>query len=494
MKKQHFGQILTIVLLASLCLGSCKCKKKKHSAPAPAPAVHVPVPAPVFVPPPVVVQPTPPVFSEGRQWVNHIVSVYPEITWLANAAVRKTEEGQAAVDKPYSEQMFGQKFIEFDRSLMSLYCMKLILDGSDKSYQEFTAAQPENVKLSRESFRTLHEQGIRLVNSNYQNITPFEMLQAMETALVLGDLGKSEVAREIFKVYGAYAPDHDDFHGQAMAILRNNPLLSHSFSRLSYPAQQLLLKVANLAHYGHVTHLEGGPSMFSKLKQSNVPTTDASALSFDLFVHTCDVAGALGHVNNTSSIVYTEQTHRAMQAMAQACHVLTDPAKTEADAYDAYISVRASWIGLNPSDRDDRVLTRIAAMLRLFTPEEGTALKNAISQLSSEDRQRIVSQLDVRLGEEVGRTPTYMPAVLVNLYNNKDLGATPSERLSQAVIRGLPFLAKVLQHHHEKLAQNQASLDIPLNFNKVAGVAKSKPDLLLKNEFQIESDGNVIIQ
>ena len=342
MKKQHFGQILTIVLLAALCLGSCKCKKKKHSAPAPAPVVHVPVPAPVVVPPPVVVQPTPPVFSEARQWVNNIVTIYPEITWLANASVRKTEEGQASVEKPYSEQMYGQKFIEFDRSLMSLYCMKLILDGSDKAYQEFTAAQPENVKLSRESFRTLYEQGVRLVSSNYQNITPPEMLQAMETALVLGDMGKSEIARNIFKIYGANAPDHDDFHGQAMEIMKNNPRLSLSFSRLSYSAKQLLLKVANLAHYGHVTHLEGGPSMFSKLKQSNVPVTDSTALSFDLFVHTCDVAGALGHVNNTSSIVYTEPTHRAMQAMAQACHVLTDPTKTEADAYDAYISVRAS--------------------------------------------------------------------------------------------------------------------------------------------------------
>lgn len=488
MKKRRFGQILTIVLLASLCLGSCKCKKKNSSAQAPAPTpVHIPVQVPAVVQ-------APPVFSEGRQWVNHIVTIYPEITWLANASVRKTEEGQATVDKPYSEQMFGQKFIEFDRSLMTLYCMKLILNGSDRAYQEFTSAQPENVKLSRESFRTLHEQGLSLVNSNYQNITPTEMLQAMETALVLGDMGKSETARDIFKVYGANAPDHDDFHGQAMEILRNNPRLSYSFSRLSYSAKQLLLKAANLAHYGHITHLEGGPSMFSKLKQSNVPVTDAAALSFDLFVHTCDVAGALGHVNNTSSIVYTESTHRAMQAMAQACRVLTDPAKTEADAYDAYLSVRASWLGLNPSDRDDRVLTRIAAMLRLFTPEEGVALKNAISELSIEDRQRIVSQLDVRQGEEIGRTPTYMPAVLVNLYNNNALGATPSERLSQAVIRGLPFIARVLEQHHEKLVQNQASLDIPLNFNKVAGVAKSNPDLFLTHAFQIESDGNVTLQ
>ncbi|HEY5234761.1 MAG TPA: hypothetical protein VIJ14_01175, partial [Rhabdochlamydiaceae bacterium] len=418
---------------------------------------------------------------------------YPEIVWLANAQVRKTEEGQATADKPYSEQLYSQKFIEFDRSLMSLYCLKLILNGSDKAYQEFTAAQPENVRLTRESFQQLHAQGKSLLDSNYQDLSPLQMQQSMETALVLGDIGKSERARDVFRPYGANAPDHDDFYGEALKVLQTRPRLSRSFMKLPFAAKQLLGKVANLAHYGHVIHLEGGPSMFTKLKNSDVAAKDPTALSFDLFVHTCDVAGALGHVNNTSSIVYTEQTHLAMQAMASACRVLSDPTKTETDAYNAYLTVRASWLGLNPSDRDDRVLTRIAAMLRLFTPEEGSALKNAILQLSSQDRQRIVSQFDVRFGEEIGRTPTYMPAVLVNLSNNKDLGATSTERLSQAVIRGLPFIARVLEQHQQQILQHQADPEIPLNFNQVAGIVKSMPQLLQKNTFQINADGNVTV-
>ena len=35
------------------------------------------------------------------------------------------------------------------------------------------------------------------------------------------------------------------------------------------------------------------------LRLTLVANTDPVAFSFDLFVHTCDVAGALGHVNNT---------------------------------------------------------------------------------------------------------------------------------------------------------------------------------------------------
>lgn len=481
---RYAGWILSIILLPAFCLGGCNCGAKRNNTPPPA-QTPVQTSAPV--------KPAP-VFSEGRLWVNKIVNQYPEIVWLADLQVRKTEENQASTDKAYSEQLYGQKFIEFDRSLMSLYCLKLILDGSDKAYQEFTAAQPENVKLSRESFEHLHQQGTSLLNAKYQNLNPTQMQQAMETALVLGDMGKSEKAREIFKSEGARAPDHDDFYGEALEILKKRPFLSRSFSRLPFASKQLLGKVANLAHFGHVTHLEGGPSMFSKLKNSSVAVTDPTALSFDLFVHTCDVAGALGHVNHSSSIAYTQQTHLALQAMNNACRVLSDPSQTETDAYNDYVSTRASWIGLNPSDRDDRVLTRIAAMLRLFTPEEGAALKNAILQLSSQDRQRIVAEFDVRFGEEIGRTPTYMPAVLVNLSNNKDLGATSTERLSQAVIYGLPFIAQVLEQHKQQILEQQADPEVPLNFNQIAGVAKTEPQLLQSKAFQIHSDGNITLQ
>jgi hypothetical protein len=427
-------------------------------------------------------------------WVNKIVRQYPEIVWLGSFPVRNTEENQASTNASYSMQLYGQKFIEFDRSLMSLYCLKLILDGSDTAYREFTAAQPENTRLSRESFQQLHEQGTSLLNANYQDLSSIQMQQAMETALVLGDMGKSEKAREIFKIRGANAPDHDDFYGEVLAIIKTQPRLSRSFIRLPFAAKQLLCKAANLAPYGHVIHLEGGPSMFTKLKNSNIALADPTALSFALFIQTCNAAGALGDVNNTSSIAYTQQTHQETQAMASACRTLSDPNKTETDAYDAYLSVRASWLGLNPSDRDDRVLTRIAAMLRLFTPEEGAALKNGISQLSSQDRERIVLQFDAALGEEIGCTPTYMPDVLVNLYSNQDLGATSMERLSQAVIYGLPFIARVLEQHQQQILQHQADPKTPLNFNQAAAVAKTTPQLLERNEFQIHPDGTVTLQ
>ena len=428
--------------------------------------------------------------AQGLAWVQQCVAQYPEILWLADAQVRKTEEGVASAKSPYSEQLFGKPFIEFDRTIMTLRCLQLTLDGSDAAYREFTAAQPENAKLSKKSFDELHAKGMALLHSNEREMAASEMIQAMEAALVLGDIGKSEQARKLFKPYGAQAPDHDDFHGEVMQILKEHPELCPTFNRLSPRAKELLCESANLAHYGHITHLEGGKSMFSTLKQSGLPSTDPVAVRFDLFVHTCDVQGALGHVNNQSSLVYTESTHQAMQAVAQAIDVLADAQKTEMDAYNAYLTVRAHWLGLNPQDRLDRVLTRIGTMLRLFSLEEGQLLKNGIQQLDPKEQAKVIAQLDSEEKDELLRTPTYMPAVLVNLLNNPQLGSSKEERLSKTLELGLPFLARVLEKHKQSIAEKKADPEIPLNFNRAAGVAKTEPTRLQKS-FMIDSEGNV---
>lgn len=429
--------------------------------------------------------------NEGKQWVEKCVEQYPEILWLADVNVRRTEEGQASSELSYSEQLFGQKYIEFDRTMMTIQCLKLILDGSEKAYQTFTDAQPKENKLSKESFHILHLQGKKLLTSKWGGMSEFQMAQAMETALVLGDMGKSEKARKIFAPYKVNAIDQDDFYGEAMSVLEMYPEVSPSFAQLSSPGKKLLIEVANLAHYGHVTHLEGSVTMFTKLKKSAIPSKDPIALSFDLFIHTCDVAGALGHVNKQSSLAYTELTHRGLQAMGESVKVLSNPQKTELDAYNTYLGIRASWLGLKAENRLDRVLVRIGAMLRLFTPEEGMILKKAISELDKNVCDNISAQLDDQT-DQINRTPTYMPALLLNLFNNPYLGSSNEERLSKAVTLGLPFIARVLEKYKELIANKEIDPNIPLNFNKMAGIAKTSPESL-RGAFYIDKNGTVLL-
>jgi hypothetical protein len=106
------------------------------------------------------------------------------------------------------------------------------------------------------------------------------------------------------------------------------------------------------------------------------------------------------------------------------------------------------------------------------------------------ERNRIIAQLDIQKERQLSRTPTYMPAVLVNLLNNPQLGSSKEERLSRTIALGLPFICRVLETHKNQLSNHQADPRIPLNFNKMAGVAKTTPDSLAQ-ECRIDAEGNV---
>lgn len=432
--------------------------------------------------------------KEGLDWVEECFSRYPELAWLADEQVRKTEEGQRSTSqKSYSEQLFSHSFIEFDRTLMTLHCMKLIVDGTENAYAQFVQAQTQATRLSKASFQQLHQQAKDLLNSHYQNLSELEIAHTLETALILGDIGKTAKARTLFKNYDVVAVDHDDFYGEAMHVLQEHPKLCPSFYRLPEASKILLIKLANIAHYGHITHLEGSFSMFAKLKASELAARDPTALQIDLFVHLCDVAGALGHLNNRSSLAYTEETHKALQAMSKACFVLSNPSKKEEDAYQWYLTLRAQWLGLSVDKPIDRVLARVGAMLRLFEKSQGEILTNVLQQFDSKTVQMVIAQFDPYSIDPYIKTATYMPAVLVNLANNKQLGLQDGLRLALAVKIGLPFIAHVLAKHQMDLANKLADPEIPLCFNFIAKIAKTHPWLIKADNFYIDQEGNVLL-
>jgi len=409
---------------------------------------------------------------------------YPEISWLVSDDVRMTQEGNAASGSSPSENLFGKKFVEFDRTMMTLKCMKLILDGGDAAYSAFTSDQPEDVRLKRKDFDALHDWGVSLLRSDKHGLSVPEMYDVMAASLVLGDIGKSEKARALFEKFGCSAPDHDDFHTEVMQVLVSHPDLCPTFAALPKEGQQLLIRSAGLAHYGHITHLEGGPVMFENLAKG-VSEID---LSLDLFVHFCDVAGALGHINGNSSLVYNNLTRQSMGLMRSCVESVAKGEKSIQEAYFVAMEERASWLGLDDM-AEGRVLGRIGAMTRLFSPQDGAQLKKGWEALSFQDRADITRAF-IEPQKLAKRTPTYMPALLVNLMGNKELGETRDERLRRAIMIGLPFCARAILKHEEMIREKKISPNIPLCFNAIAGVAKTKPSLL-GGMITIDKDGNV---
>ncbi|MDF2578140.1 MAG: hypothetical protein K0S74_1624 [Chlamydiales bacterium] len=423
--------------------------------------------------------------------VKNLLKRYPELNWLADKNVQATQENSPNKHpEAYSVQIFGEFYSEFERSFLSINCLHWILDGSIESHAKFIKGQTAP-QLSFESFQKLHQMAQNCV-TNYAGLSKEEMIQILETGLVLGDMGKSKIARDMLSKYGITAPDHDDFYGEAILNEQANQALP-SFQKLPLKGQKLLQESAHLAHYGHITHAEGGPNMFSNLKQSNIIGKAPLAFDVNMLIHICDVAGALGHVNNHSSLVLNQNSFDAMEAVIKACKTLVG--SDEKAAYLSYLNTRAQKLNLDVSTPQGQVLARIAAMCRLFTISEGKALEQGFVALDPAERATIIHEFSIGGANQLPRTPTYMPAVLVNLINNQELGKDRLERIKLSLKYGLPSIAKILQNYKDMLQKGELHSNVPLNFNQIAGAVRNDPRALLNREFSIDkTTGEVLVK
>ena len=420
-------------------------------------------------------------------WGRALLRRYPELHWYAQAGVAASQEGEAG-KRPdsFSVRIFGEYYPEFDRTVMVLKCYFLIQSGTRRAYESFVAPQKDN-PLTREHFDQLHARlhGLLADAGDRAEI----LRDAFLAGLVLGDIGKIDAVHVWMERYGIKDLDHDVFYGSVMLHPEAREAFS-SFAKLSPEAQALLVKTANLGHWGHITHLEGGFSMFEPLKSSGILETDYAAFVFESLVHSCDVAGAGGHRNTSGSIVYNDTAFLTLKSVYFVCSLLAD--NNERFAYYHYLTMRAGAVELTAEGEMLEVLGRLVAMLRLHDVSAGVILEEAARAWSPEEHALILKTLSVVGANRLPETPTYMPAVLVNMLNHPGFGATQEVRLRNVVVHGVPWVAAVLQDYERFLASNTINVSIPLNFNEAAGQVKQDPRVIGRKMWHIDpSTGSV---
>ncbi|MDP3372164.1 MAG: hypothetical protein Q8S21_04660 [Candidatus Paracaedibacteraceae bacterium] len=429
---------------------------------------------------------TVPALSElgEKSWVENKIKEYPELEWLLSDAVQHTQEGkseQYKYEHSWSKKLKGKHYPEFERTILSIVSLHLIVNGSDQAYKRFTSLQPQKDKLSLVSFKRLHE----FANSIIENDLHF--LQTLEVNLILGDMGKTQTARLKAKKYGIIESDHDIFLD---ACLKKCPGIFPTFLSISDKAKKILKKVNGLVHFGHVTHVEGGPEILTKLKQSGTLDKDLKEFDFEILTHICDVSGARGHEDNSGSKVLTENTFKSIESVKEAIHFLKE--HSEKEAMEHYIHARANLLGLD-KNKQIYILARIGSMLRLFSKEEGKALKDAYASLSFDQKMLLQEELDP-LTYRTERTPTYVPALLVNLSSTLEKqGLTRYQAIQECITKGSVFIAQVLRAYRTGKTNVPYNPQLTLNFNKAAGQVRDNPALLNNISFKIDSDLNVII-
>lgn len=420
-------------------------------------------------------------------WVEELLIRFPELSWYANDHVRRTFEGNyKQPDFSWSKSLYNKVYPEFDRAILSLWCLRAFYNGSQEAWRFMIAPQETKEALTWESFQEIHNQLTYLID-NHPGLSKEEVLLSMETYLVLADCSKTPYAQAKAREWVNFSTDSKDFFQQTLLMC---PQIYPSLKRLSYPCLELLRRTAFPLHMGHIRHLEGCPLTMRRLIDSKLLQHYPDDFQFFYLVDLCDSAAFLGQITVKGSLFLTEPMHQANLEAKHSCECTLQ--LDEHDAFMDYLAKRAQALGLDVSSKQDRVLTRIGAMLRFNDPQYGPMLRKAFSKLNIELQAQVLSQLDVRNHDPMKRTPNYIPAVLFNLLQNEKLGNNYQDRLDKTFILGLPFIASVLKDHRRTLRMRRADPRIPLNFNPVARKVADNPYILNHVRFQI-LEGNAIV-
>lgn len=419
--------------------------------------------------------------------IEPLLAKYPEIKWFADPGVFTTPEMPTAVSPTpsWTQQLASKqlipasnkKYVELERMLQSVVCLHLLQLGTDEAYRYWIQAQNE-APLTRESFQTLHEMLKTLLK------TESEVYTALEASLVYSDLGKTPTAKRLAKAVNISNPDHDDFMEAiytASSATRVKIIPSFEILNPAVQAHVLALHKAVPLHWGHALHLEGGALMFARLLKSN-PKPQHVQLAF--LIQVCDVAASAAHTNPNGAVAFNQLTFMGYQSVLATVNLLLTERNTSS-AFKKLIEDRRGWVNYPKQDTPEtRVLSRICAFIRFFTPEQGLALQTAATNIWNvkEDRELLTSVFDIERGINTWtRNPTYINGALLNLLNIEP--TKPLVERCERVLQGALAEARICRQY-ESLGHHTS--DTPLCFQQFAEQAKSNPSWFLKATFRIE--------
>jgi len=417
------------------------------------------------------------------EWVQEKIKTYPELSWLLSKDVEHTQEGTPIQqENSWSIKLKGAFYPEFERTMATLVNLYLILDGSDRAFNRFVASQPKEDALTKESFEKLHHYALKTTVSHTDG------LKAVEIDLLLGDMGKTATARKLAKEFSIEEHDHDLFLGEC---LKKCPQIFPTFLTLSPALQEELKASTALVHFGHFSHLEGGPEILMKLRYSRLITSNPKALNLQLLAHALDISGARAHEDNRGSKAFTNKIFLSWNGMKDVLSELK--LGSEKDVISRYVKFRAGLLGLDPTQKEDCMLVRIGALMRLFTPEEGQAMKKAYYALEDNQKEIVAEAFDPFTPRQE-RTPTYIPALLVNFLNTTIKHCLTKEEAIQSCLQeGVVAVASFLKDYREGKLNRPYLPNMTLNFNKAAGQVKDNFKIFSTHTFSIAQGWNVIL-
>lgn len=402
--------------------------------------------------------------------IQAVVQRNPEMTWFL-AETSATPEGRDRVNgqSSYSFALFGKESAEFDRAATGIMAIKWILTGD---FEALTRPQPQDRRLSRESFQKLRDFAVTTLRQP-------EDIDALVSFLVLSDLGKSKQLSARFKDL-----DHDHV---LLKSIENDPFQLPSFVRLTLEYQSMIKNsLKSQFSFGKFLQGEGVPANLSK-----VVALERRTLDFYLLHSIADIAGAAGHVEPNGSLVLTNDIFKNIEAAITALRA--DGLKqSEQQVYSNYLQMRGVELGVIPhlqlQEQKRFALLRILLLMRVNTKAAAKAVAKSFEDLPPKTQTILLRELNISgLGEETAIVLSYAPAMLSNIFIRLNE--------AEAMSLGLRVLGQLFEASRKALQNSKMSNNVfDVHIGEVAEAAKD-PKSLAKSNFlvKLKDRGGVVV-
>ncbi|MDX1900919.1 MAG: hypothetical protein SFW66_02815 [Gammaproteobacteria bacterium] len=393
----------------------------------------------------------------------------------------------------------GDRFIELERSLTSLYCFSLQGIEPDEAYDAFIDAQRNNPDvLTKDSFKRLYNQ----INSIINNKDKSDILKRL---IIYSDLGKSPQFRrvvkelsdkEIIKIDTSLDPD--DLMTEILFKLNDHQLTTvlPSFLQLSPHAKETLRKIYPImqACFGHIYFLERGELTFQTISQAlgKIPTEErGEALDLVYLSQLYDGFGAQGQRQISGSLTCTENfylgylfIYESLLKLIQQLNATENASSAANDAFQNYLHDRAQLLGFKPPlSSEQQFLTRMGCMLRGFTPEFGKILIDEYGKLPNAQKKLLITQLNFSdQGLEGWTKAHYIATVPQNVSRSLFENNNVHDAIAQAIKSTVCFsmLTEEMRNRYASFVTDRSRV---ISFGEIAFLSSKSPELFDPNIF-----------
>lgn len=373
---------------------------------------------------------------------------FPDLSHLKNAdPTVESSTSTGAKSWTPSRAVFGEDFIEVNRTLVSMLAVKWLLADD---YEAFTGGQPDAVRLSRTSFQSLREFSLREDMSS-------EDIYALLVALAIDDIGKDPaLAQELEETASTVSPVSPTTPTSPASSDHSSTVLQAAHAGLvssleKMPCENRMAVLQNLEigcrlNIAQVLQGETAPASLQVLHQ--IPDSD-HGFHIRATVTFLDVGGAAAHRNPHGCVVMTEQVFRSYMATIQRLdefrrHLIATPRA----CYDQVLSFRANLLHgcgfdlLSTDNSDERALLRLLSIGRVENKDKAEQFQRAFNLLADPTRRALVDGLSVDgVDDGVAVVPYYAPGLLSEILKNVP---THSEDATVQVLAAyMGFLARV---------------------------------------------------